>query len=55
MNPQRTEREKRQLKLTEAILEGIKVIKDYDLEIIKGQREIREDLRNLDNLRSLKK
>ena len=55
MNPRETERAKKQLELIMAILEGLKAVKEYQLEIIKGQREIREDLRNLENLRPLRK
>lgn len=55
MDPRTKEIQKKQLELIMTILEGQKAMKEYQLETIKGQREIREDLRNLDSLRALKK
>lgn len=54
MKPSEIERQREQIGLVRAILEGITILKGYALEIIKGQRAIREDLRNLENLRPLK-
>jgi hypothetical protein len=54
MDPQAIERARESVNILRAILEGVKLNKEYELEILKGQREIREDLRNLDNLRPLR-
>jgi hypothetical protein len=55
MKPSEIERQRETVGLVKAILEGINLLKGYALEIIKGQKAIREDLRNLENLRPLKK
>ena len=54
MNPNEIERARETVGLLKEVLEGIRVVKEYQLEIMASQREIREDLRNLDNLRPLR-
>jgi hypothetical protein len=54
MDPRQTERAIESENLLKAILETIKVVKEYQLEIMASQRDIRQDLRNLDHLRPLK-
>jgi len=55
MNPNEIERARETVNLLKATLEVIRTIKEYQLEIMKGQREIREDLRNPEKLRPLRK
>jgi hypothetical protein len=55
MGPNEIERARETVNLLKAVLEEVRVVKEYEMQIMASQREIREDLRNLDNLRPLRK
>lgn len=54
MDPREIERDREAANVNRAILEEVRLIKEYVLEVIKTQRIIREELRNINNLRPLR-
>jgi len=55
MNPQEIERAREAVKIQQQILEELRVVKEYFLEIRKMVITIREEIRNPEKLRPLRK